>query len=92
LNKKNENTIVSQKMDKQIKCKKWIPLSKEITAEYEEIGYICKGCNMLQYPTFVHVGQDCIGEYTCYLCGKDGNIRNICVYCNFIKKTGGDRR
>ena len=79
-------------MEKPVKCKKWIRLTKEIAAEYDNTAYICDGCRKPRYASFVHTDEDCIGDYTCYICGKDGNVRNICVYCNFIKKTGGDRR
>jgi hypothetical protein len=72
-------------------CNKWVPLDESLSKEYDCTGYICKSCKIFKYPTFVHSGG-IVGDYTCYKCGGDGNLRNICIYCNNIVRTGGNRR
>lgn len=72
-------------------CKKWVYLNASLAKEYECTGYVCKTCGNFKYPMFVHTDKDVSSDYTCYKCGADGNLRNICIYCNNIIKKGGNR-
>ena len=67
-------------------CPKWIHLSEKITKEYESDGYVCQTCNIFRYPMFVHANPDESGYYTCYICGKDGSLRNTCIHCKIKRK------
>ena len=59
-------------------CSKWIQLSHEIEKEYDTKGCLCKICKRYKRPHFVH---DITGYYTCFKCGKNGMIKQVCFTC-----------
>jgi hypothetical protein len=61
-----------------INCKKWLLLNNDIAKEYDKTLIICKNCSNYALPYFIHSE---IGDYTCYICNKDGDVKNYCVYC-----------
>lgn len=59
-------------------CKKWLLLNNDIAKEYDKSLIICKNCSNYALPYFVHSDT---GDYSCFICKKDGDVKNYCVYC-----------
>lgn len=67
------------------KCKrKWIPLDEKLMNEYEITPRKCKICCRINHPQFVHAKDGDSGEYTCYICKRDGSLKIFCFHCKKI--------
>lgn len=66
------------KNNKKIKCKKWLLLHEDKSKEYNISVVICKNCKNYAFPYFVHAE---FGDYTCYICDQEGDLKTYCVYC-----------
>ena len=62
-------------------CRKWLSLPIELMKEYDIKPILCKNCGYYKLPLLLHVGENEIGEYVCYLCKKDVVCRPICKKC-----------
>ena len=62
-------------------CRKWLSLPIELMKEYDIKPILCKNCGYYKLPLLLHVGENEIGEYDCYLCKKDVVFRPICKKC-----------
>lgn len=61
------------------KCdRKWVKLNVEIAKEYGIKPILCKTCNKLVLPFFLH---DLYGDYTCFNCEQSGEIKHFCMTC-----------
>jgi len=63
-------------------CNKWILIDDKIIEEYDTSIINCLKCNRILYPYFLHsFNKNILSYYTCYICGKDGNIKHFCLTC-----------
>ena len=79
---KKDNRIKSKRRDGMKKaCKKWERLPTDKMKEYDVTVKTCRICgNTTAHPYLVH-SESGIGDYDCYKCGGDVNIRHMCPYC-----------
>ena len=60
-------------------CIQWEKIPPEKMEDYEVRTKTCRKCGRFSSaPYLVHAEG---GDYDCYKCGKDVNIRHICPYC-----------
>ena len=61
-------------------CKsKWIELDADRIREYDiDRLHYCRNCKRNIQPYFVH---DSTGDYTCFLCNSDGDVKYFCKSC-----------
>ena len=62
-------------------CKKWLLLPKELMKEYNIKPVICKYCGYFKLSLLLHVEEGTLGDYDCYLCEKDVELRSVCKNC-----------
>ena len=85
--KRDEEDISEQesKKSKRIKkCKKWERIPDREMSNYDVSIRRCKNCeNVTSFPYIVHSSgkEEESLDYDCYKCGKDVDVRYMCMYC-----------
>ena len=66
------------------KCKKWERIPDREMSNYDVSIRRCKNCeNVTSFPYIVHSSgkEEESLDYDCYKCGKDVDVRYMCMYC-----------
>ena len=58
----------------------WIKIPREEYNNYDVTIKKCHICRSIIYPYILHNNNN-FGDYTCYLCDNDINVKYFCVKC-----------